>query len=106
MGFWPRGELSFRVLRPLSVLVARPFLACVPPLRAAAASGAAACDSETTVGASDATAAVNASDAAASDAAAAASALASPSAPSGWAALLTRGTQLHEAVQHAVAGAV
>ena len=71
--FRPRGGLSFGVLRPLSVLVAHPFRkACVPPLRVIAASGAAACGSETTVGASDATAAANASDAAASDAAAAA----------------------------------
>ena len=76
--FRPRGGLSFGVLmRPLSVLVTRPFLACVPPFRVAAACDAAACDAEITVGASGATAAVNASDAAASDAAAAAAADAS-----------------------------
>eukprot|EP00964_Phaeocystis_antarctica_P068142 scaffold41281_cov57-Phaeocystis_antarctica.AAC.3 len=71
--FRGREGLSFGVLRPLTVLVARPFLACFPPLRVAAASDAAACDSETAVGASDAAAtAANASDAAASDVAAAA----------------------------------
>eukprot|EP00964_Phaeocystis_antarctica_P082652 scaffold51864_cov62-Phaeocystis_antarctica.AAC.3 len=64
------------VLWPLPVLATRPFLACDPPFRIATAS-AAACDSETTVGASDATTAANASGAAASDSAAAAAADAS-----------------------------
>ena len=79
--FRRRERLPFGVLRPLTLLVARPFLACAPPLRVAAASDAAACDSETAVGASDAAAtAANASDAAASDAAAAAAAASAASA--------------------------
>eukprot|EP00964_Phaeocystis_antarctica_P019339 scaffold10685_cov50-Phaeocystis_antarctica.AAC.3 len=78
--FKGREGLPFGVLRPLPVLVARPFLARVPPLRVASDSDAAAYDSKTTVGVYDVAAAANASDAAASDAAAAAAAASAASA--------------------------
>ena len=99
--FRGRERLSFGALGPLSVLVVRPFLTCVPDLRVAAASGAAACDSETTVGASDATtAAAAASDAAASDAAADAAASDSDAWPLQLAASATRSAAALGVAEH------